>query len=112
MLGEISGQAKLLILSEIVTVTPHQGKQPAILGANSVDIPPARQEMMIDEPNDMEAVGHDAGVRKVQPHQTTVAGGQVHAYHSYLRPALQLLKIGLQRELRPAQDHVVDFVIS
>jgi len=49
----------------------------------------------MDDADDMEAVGHDARVGKVQPHQRAVAGGQIHAHHTHLGFAFQLLKIGL-----------------
>ena len=49
----------------------------------------------MDDADDMEAVGHDARVGKVQPDQRAVAGGQIHAHDAHLGFAFQLLKIGL-----------------
>ena len=83
-------------------MSPHQGKQSAIPGADTIQVPPTSQEVMIDQTDHMEAVGHDACVGEVQPDQGAIVGGQVHAHHAHLGFAFQLLKIGLQRELRPA----------
>ena len=93
-------------------MAPHQGKESAVPGADAVEVPPAGQEVVIDDADHMEAVGHDACVGKVQPDQGAIVGGQVHAHHAHLGLAFQPLKIGLQRKLRPAQDHVIDLVIS
>jgi hypothetical protein len=57
---------------------------------------------MIDDANHVEAVGHDARIREVQPDQGAIVGGQVHAHHAHFGLAFQPLKIGLQRQLRPA----------
>lgn len=62
-------------LLEIVTMSPHQGKQSAILGADSIDVPPTSQEVMIDQTDDMETVGQDRCVGEVQPDQGAIVRG-------------------------------------
>ena len=93
-------------------MTPHQGNESAIPGTDTVQVPPTSQEVMIDDADHMEAVGHNARVREMQPDKGAIVGGQVHAHRAHLGLAFQPLKIGLQRQLRPAQDHVIDLVIS
>jgi len=67
MLSQISGQAKLLIRSEIVPMTPHQREQAAILRTHPIEVSPAGQEVMIDDADHVEAVSYDACVGEVQP---------------------------------------------
>ena len=50
---------------------------------------------MIDEPDDMEAIGYDARVGEVQPDQGAIVRGQVPAHHAHVGLAFQLLEISL-----------------
>ena len=102
MLCLVGCQAKLLIGSEVVTVAPHQRHQAAILGSDAIDVSPQQgREVVIDDADQMEAVGHNACVGDAQADQRTVVRRQVHAHHAHLGLAFQLLKVGLQREVRP-----------
>jgi len=38
--------------------------------------------MMVDQPDDLEAVRHDQGLGKVFPHQRAVTGSQIHTDHT------------------------------
>ncbi len=97
MLGQVGGQTQLLIGSQ--TVTPHQGKQSTVLGSDAIDSAPTSQEVMVNDTDHMETVGHAARMGEVEPHQSPVVGSQVHAYHSHVGFALQALEIGFQGEL-------------
>ena len=66
---------------------------------------------MIDDADDVKPVGDDEGPRKVMADQGAIVGGQVHAHDAHCGFPFQALEIGLQRELRAAQHHVVDLVI-
>ena len=59
------------------------------------------REVVIDDADHTEAAGRNARVGGVQADQRTVVRRQVHAHHAHLGLAFQLLKVGLQRELRP-----------
>jgi len=50
-------------------MAPHRGRESAVLGSDAIDIAPARQEVVVNETNDVEAVGHDARVGEVQAYQ-------------------------------------------
>jgi len=46
-------------------VPAHQRQQPTVLAGDGIDLAPAVQEVMIDDADDMEAVGDGAGVLQV-----------------------------------------------
>src|SRR5689334_8642692 len=71
-------QLGALLGLEIVAMTPHERKQAAMLGAGGVNLPPAGQEMVVDQANDVEAIGHDLGLGKMFAHQRTIDARQVH----------------------------------
>jgi hypothetical protein len=79
--GEMGRQADLLLGFEVVTVTvaAHQGEQAAVLDAGRVDLAPAGQEVLGDEANDVEAVGHDDGIGEKGFDDGAVDRGQVYA---------------------------------
>ena len=113
MCGQIGGQAKLSDRARRLWRWRRiSDSRPRFLRAYRIDVSPAGQEVMIDEANDMEAVGHDARIGEVHADQGAIVRGQIHAHHPHLGFAFQPLKIGLQGELRAAQHHVVDLVIA
>lgn len=67
---------------------------------------------MIDEPNDVETVGHDAGVRKVLAHHGPVNGSQIHADDFHQMLAFEPVQIALQRSFAPPEHDIMDFVVS
>jgi hypothetical protein len=60
-----------------VPVTAHQGEQTTILGSSRVEIAPAGQKLLVDQTNDVDAVGHNARVRKLFGDQSPVDGSQI-----------------------------------
>jgi len=54
---QIGGEPELLIGAQIVAVAAHQRQQPAVL-TGGIDLAPAVQEVMVDDADHMEAVGH------------------------------------------------------
>src|SRR5512138_1012990 len=66
---------------------------------------------MVDEPDDMEAVGHDAGIGKVLAYQGPIAAGQVHTHHPHPALAFQAYQIVLQGSLAAAQHDIVDRMV-
>ena len=77
----------MLLQGEIVAMAAHQGKQASIPGAGGIEVPPTRQEVVIDDSDHVEAVGHDARVGEVQPDQRTIVGRQVHGHYPHLGSA-------------------------
>lgn len=65
---------------------------------------------MIDEPDDMEAVGYDDGLGEVLVNRGAVVSGQVHANDADLCLTFQTLQIGLQGILRAPQHDIIDLV--
>ena len=47
-----------------------------------IQIGPAAQEMMIDQPDDVESIGHDERIGEVRAHDRTIHRRQIHADHS------------------------------
>jgi len=78
-----------------MAVPPQQRQHTAILATGRIEVTPARQEVMIDDTDHVEAVGANARVGEVEPHQRAVAGGQIHTHHTHLSFAFQLVKIRL-----------------
>src|ERR1017187_4999378 len=95
----------------MVAMTAQQREQAAVLAADRVQVPPTGQEVVVDDADDMEAIGHDACVGEVQVDQGAVGRGQIHAHHFDLSLALQMLEIGAQRELGSAEYDIIDLVM-
>ncbi|HYI96811.1 MAG TPA: hypothetical protein VEX68_24935, partial [Bryobacteraceae bacterium] len=96
-LGQVRREPRLLLCGKVMPVSAHQRKQSAMFGSDRIEFAPASQEVMVDETNDMEAIGHDQGIWKMLPDDGTVYRSQVHADHADLRFAFQLLEISVQR---------------
>lgn len=62
-------------------MTTQQREQAAVLAADRIQVPPAGQEVVIDDADDMETVGHDACIGEVQVEQGAVGRRQIHAHH-------------------------------
>jgi hypothetical protein len=100
-----------LLRRKITAVTAQEREQAAIPGAAGIQLPPQGKEMMIDQANDVKAVGHDQSFGEVLLHHSPVTGGQIHADHLHLFFALKFLKVGFQSRFRSPQHHIVDFVV-
>ncbi len=99
---EVGGEAVVLLRGEVMAMTPHQGKQAAVLGSDRVDVLPARQEMMSHGANDVKAVGYDARLREMLARECAIAGGQVHTDDLDEMFALQSCQIAFQRSFTAA----------
>lgn len=44
----------------------NQGKQTAMLGTHRIELPPAGQEVMIDETDDVKSIGHDQSFSRLR----------------------------------------------
>src|SRR5690348_182531 len=62
-----------------MAVPAHEREEAAVLGAHRIDLAPASQEMVIDQPDHMEAVGHDHRIGKLELDDGAVHRRQVHA---------------------------------
>jgi hypothetical protein len=111
MFGQIGCQADFLLGFEIVAVAAHEAEQAAVLAGDRIDLPPGGQKMLIDEADDVEAVGDDTGVGEVLLHQSAIGDREIHAHHTHVLFGLQTLKIGFQSGFGAAQDHIIDFVV-
>jgi hypothetical protein len=67
---------------------------------------------MIDQADDMKAIGHDPGIRKVLPHQRPVDARQIHADHLHQMFALEAIQIAFQRGLAATENHIMDPVAA
>ena len=55
-----------------MAVAAHQRQLPAVFSAGGIDLAPTGQEMVVDEPDDIETVGHDARVGKMLARQDAI----------------------------------------
>ena len=60
-------------------MAPHQRHQSAVLGPDRIDLSPAGQEMVVDEPDNVEAIGHNQRLGEVLAGDGTVDHRQIHA---------------------------------
>ena len=111
LLDQVGQQSQFLLGFEIVAMPAHQRHQSAVLGADRIDLPPAGQEVVVDQADHMEPVGHDQRVGEVFSDDGTVDRRQVHTDHQHLLFAFQMKEIRFQRRFRAAQRDVVDAVI-
>lgn len=88
---EVSAEFDLLLRLEVVAVPAHEGEQTAVLAGHRIDLSPAGKKAMVDEANDVKAVGDNAGVGEVLPNHGAIGGGEVHAYDTDPLLALQAL---------------------
>ena len=66
---------------------------------------------MIHQPDDMEAISHDARLGEVFAHDRAVNGRQIHADHLHQMLAFEAVEIAFQRQFAAAEHHIVDFVV-
>jgi hypothetical protein len=95
---------------EIVTMAAHQREQAAMFGSSGVDVPPAGQEVVIDEADDMEAIGDDPGLGEVLADDGAIHARQIHTHDSHPVLAGEFRQVVLQGGLAAAQHHIKDFV--
>ena len=60
---------------EIVAMAAHQREQAAVLTGHRVEVSPAGEELLIDETDNMEAIGDNLGLREVFPGHRAIGGG-------------------------------------
>ena len=62
-------------------MTSHKADQATVLATFRIVLLPDLQEVLVDQANDMESVGHDGRVGEVLPGDTPVGFRQVHDDH-------------------------------
>jgi len=62
-------------------VSAHQAEQTAVLTALGMSLLPRFQEVVIDQPNDVETIGHNGRIREVTLGNGAVGLRQVHDHH-------------------------------
>ena len=67
---------------------------------------------MVDKPDDVKAIGHNAGIGEVLMHQGAVNGGQIHADDADQVFALEAIQIALQRGFAATEHHIMDAMTS
>ncbi len=92
-------------------MAPHQREQAAILAADRVDLAPAGEEVVVDDADDVEAIGDDGRIGKLPLDQRAVGGREIDADDAHLVLALKLSEIGGQRSFRAPQHDIIDGVI-
>jgi hypothetical protein len=67
--------------------------------------------MLVDQADDMEAIGDNPGIREVLTDHGSMGGRQVHAHDPHPILAFEAAEIGFQRQLAPAQGNVIHRMI-
>lgn len=80
----------LLFGLQMVRMPSHEGQQAALPRASRIEVAPTGQKVLVNEANDVEAIGHNARVGEMFAYQSAVSGGQVHAHQTHPRFALQV----------------------
>ncbi len=93
--SQVIGKPCSLLRLQAVAVAAQEREQAAVLTRHRIQFLPAGQEVVIDEADHVEAVGHDAGLREMLTNQGTVDAGQIHAHHPHAGLAFQARHIGL-----------------
>src|SRR5579862_1725584 len=101
----------MLLRLQVVTMTAHQAQQTPMLCSHRIQFLPASQEVMVDDADHMETIGHDSGLGKVLSDQRAIHAGQIHAHHFHQLLALQFFQPGFQRRFAAPGHHVVNAVI-
>jgi hypothetical protein len=73
-------QIGLLWIRQVPPVAAHETEQPAILSTHWILLLPQPEEVLIDQADDAEAVGHDLGVGEVLAHDLTVGFRQIRGF--------------------------------
>jgi hypothetical protein len=84
MFFEVRQESGSLFRFEILRMTANQGREPSIGATLGIQKPPGRHEVVIDEPDDVEAIGDDDRLREMLPDNTPVGCRQIHAHHANL----------------------------
>src|SRR5689334_8521803 len=111
-LVEVALQLGFLVRIEVMAVPPHQREQAAMLGSEGIDFPPTSQELMVDEADDVETVGHNLGLGKMLAHDGAIDAGQVHADDPYTILTGEFGQVVLQSRLTAAEHNVEDGVAA
>jgi hypothetical protein len=64
--------------------------------------------MLVDQTDDMEAVGDDDGLGEMPADQRTMRRGQIYADDAHQVLALQAVEVGLQSRFAAAQDDNIE----
>ena len=67
---------------------------------------------MVDKPDDVKAIGHNAGIGEVLVHERAVHGGQIHADDADQVLALEAIQIAFQRCFAATEHHIMDAMTS
>ncbi len=100
LLGQVTFQVEVLFGTQVMAMAPHEGEQSAVTAGDRIEIAPTRQEVVVDQPDDVEAICHDAGIGEVLAHQGAVGRGQIHAYHPHFGFPFQAPQPSFQGGLR------------
>ena len=101
-----------LVGSETVGVLAQSGEEAGVLGDLGSDIPEELEEVVLDDADDVEAVGNDFCIGEVSFDDSAVGGAQIDTDNAHLIPAAKGLQEAFERASALALGDIKDAVVT
>lgn len=95
-----TGASALSVVQPASRVAAYQAQQAPVLATLGIMALPQLEEVLVDQPNDVEALGDDHGVGEVLTGNLAIGFGQIHHDDANLFFAGQLLQVAAQAGFR------------
>ena len=110
MLIEIALQVGMLIRWQVPLMSAHQADQPSMLAPLGIGVLPRSEEVLVNQPDYLEAIGHDLGSGKVLLSNAAVGLGEIHHDQLNVVFARQTPQIAVQARFRAPQTDIEHLV--
>ena len=91
-------------------MSAHQADQPSMLAPLGIGVLPRSEEVLVNQPDYVEAIGHDLGSGKVLPSNAAVGFGEIHHDQLDVVFARQMAQIAVQARFRTTQTEIKHLV--
>jgi len=92
-------------------VAAHQAQQAPVSAPLGIVLLPELEEVLIDQPNDVEAVGHDQGIGEVLSRDRAIGFRQIHDDDADMLTTWQTFEVAAQTGLRSPQHDIEHLVV-
>jgi hypothetical protein len=90
----------------------HKGKEAAVFSTCRIELLPDFEEVVVDEPDDMEPVGHDLGIREETFCNASVGFGEIHDDDPDLKLVKKPLERALEGKFGASEEDIMDSVFG
>ena len=97
---------------EVVCVTAHEGEEPPIFSAQGIELLPDLEEVVVDEPDDMEPVGDDFSIWEVTLCDPSVSFGEIHDDDSDFELVKKPLERALEGKFGASEEDIMNSVFG